>query len=133
MKKVFLMVAMTLFAIMARSAEYQYLVFTNTEGTNTALSVNNLTLKINGSQLEVTNDDGSIAFVLTDLKAMQFSTDGVTLALENVLNADAPVEVLTVTGVSLGSFDNLRKAASSLKQGVYVITDGKNTQKIVLQ
>ncbi len=118
----------------AEEYEYPYLVFTNTEGALTAFQVNDLTMHINGTQLDVTNNEGTVQFTLTDLSAMQFSVDGETLtALENVLNADARVEVYTLEGMSMGTFDGLLKAASSLRQGVYVITDGKNTQKIVIR
>ena len=118
----------------AEEYDYPYLVFTNTEGALTAFQVNDLTMHINGTQLDVTNNEGTVHFTLTDLSAMQFSVDGETLtALENVLNADARVEVYTLEGMSMGTFDGLLKAASSLKQGVYVITDGKNTQKIVIR
>lgn len=118
----------------AEEYEYPYLVFTNTEGALTAFQVNDLTMHINGTQLDVTNNEGTVHFTLTDLSAMQFSVDGETLtALENVLNADARVEVYTLEGMSMGTFDGLLKAASSLRQGVYVITDGKNTQKIVIR
>ena len=118
----------------AEEYEYPYLVFTNTEGALTAFQVNDLTMHINGTQLDVTNNEGTVHFTLTDLSAMQFSVDGETLtALENVLNADARVEVYTLEGISMGTFDGLLKAASSLRQGVYVITDGKNTQKIVIR
>lgn len=118
----------------AEEYEYPYLVFTNTEGALTAFLVNDLTMHINGTQLDVTNNEGTVHFTLTDLSAMQFSVDGETLtALENVLNADARIEVYTLEGISLGTFDGLLKAVSSLRQGVYVITDGKNTQKIVIR
>lgn len=118
----------------AEEYEYPYLVFTNTESALTAFQVNDLTMHINGTQLDVTNNEGTVHFTLTDLSAMQFSVDGETLtALENVLNADARVEVYTLEGMSMGTFDGLLKAASSLRQGVYVITDGKNTQKIVIR
>ena len=118
----------------AEEYEYPYLVFTNTGGALTAFQVNDLTMHINGTQLDVTNNEGTVHFTLTDLSAMQFSVDGETLtALENVLNADARVEVYTLEGLSMGTFDGLLKAASSLRQGVYVITDGKNTQKIVIR
>lgn len=118
----------------AEEYEYPYLVFTNTEGALTAFQVNDITMHINGTQLDVTNNEGTVHFTLTDLSAMQFSVDGETLtALENVLNADARVEVYTLEGMSMGTFDGLLKAASSLRQGVYVITDGKNTQKIVIR
>ena len=59
----------------AEEYDYPYLVFTNTEGALTAFQVNDLTMHINGTQLDVTNNEGTVHFTLTDLSAMQFSVD----------------------------------------------------------
>ena len=121
-------------ARMVQAEEYAYLVFTNTEGTQTALTVTNLTITVNGAQLDVTNDDGTVNFSLTELASMQFRTEGGELAaVENVLDGDAPVRVFSILGTSLGEFENLVQAASSLTHGVYIITDGKRSVKINIQ
>ena len=119
---------------MVQAEEYAYLLFTNTEGTQTALTVTNLTITVNGAQLDVTNDDGTVNFSLTELASMQFRTEGGELAaVENVLDGDAPVRVFSILGTSLGEFENLVQAASSLTHGVYIITDGKRSVKINIQ
>ena len=67
MQKIGMVLAMLVCAIIAQAGEYAYLVFTNTQGTKTALSVTDLTMKVNGTQLDVTNADGTLNLVLTDL------------------------------------------------------------------
>ena len=133
--KNFLVLAVTVVcAGIAQAADYPYLVFTNTAGTTTALTVsNNMKLSVNGSELTVTNSEGTQAFTLTDLAAMQFSTDGNVAAVENVLDGEKSVEVYSVTGVSLGSFSNLHEAAGVLPTGAYVIKQGINTQTVVVK
>lgn len=117
----------------AMAGEYAYLVFTNTSGTTTALTVSNLSATVSGSALIVTNDDGTVNFTLTDLASMQFSmTDSVT-ALENVLDGDRPVQVFSISGTSLGSFDNFVQAAQQLDKGTYVIVQSGKTQKMVVK
>jgi hypothetical protein len=120
--------------MMAQAATYSYLVFTNTSGTTTAFGVSNLTLTVSGSNLQVTNDKGTVNLVLTELAAMQFSTsaDSIT-AIENVLDGDQPVQVFSVSGVSLGTFGSLIEAAQQLSAGAYVISNGKNSQMIVIK
>lgn len=120
-------------ALLLDAADYPYLVFTNTSGTNVVLSVENLTFNVSGSTLQVSNADGTVSFALTELASMQFSVDGSTDGLEDVLNADLPVSVYSLTGVSLGTFDNLQQAVEGLDAGSYVISDGKNAQTIVVQ
>ena len=130
-----MVLAMLVCAIIAQAGEYAYLVFTNTQGTKTALSVTDLTMKVNGTQLDVTNADGTLNLVLTDLAAMQFSVDGESLpqGIDNVLDADAPIDVYTILGVKLGHYNSLLEAAGVLGKGSYVITNGKNAQTIILQ
>ena len=132
MKKVFLLLAVCT-TMMTYANTYQYLVFTNTEGTNTAFSVKNLMLNVEDGTLQVTNADGTISLLLTALKSMQFSEDGTLTALENVLDADAPVQVFSVSGTSLGVYGSLIEAAQTLKAGAYVISNGSVTQTVVIR
>ena len=132
MKKVFLLLAVCL-AMMTHASTYNFLVFTNTEGTKTAFSVNNLTLNVDGSNLQVTNSDGTVNVLLTALKSMQFSEDSIISAVENVLNADAAVQVYSVSGSLLGSYGSLMEAAQTLDAGAYVISNGSVTQTIVVK
>ena len=118
-------------AMMAQAATYNYLVFTSTGGTITAFSVDNLTLKANGSYLQVTNNEGTVNLALTDLASMQFSTDAT--GLEEILEADKPIDVYTTLGAKIGRFNSLVEAAQELTAGAYVISNGKNSQTIVLQ
>lgn len=132
MKKVFLLLAVCL-AMMAHASTYNFLVFTNTEGTKTAFSVKDLMLNVDGSDLQVTNADGTVSILLTALKSMQFSEDSIISAVENVLNADAAVQVYSVSGSLLGSYGSLMEAAQTLDAGAYVISNGSVTQTIVVK
>ena len=133
-KKMFLM-ALLLCAGMVQAGEYAYLVFTNAEGTTTALSATNLTMTVNGTQLDVTNNEGTANFTLTELASMQFSTNAEQAGegIENILNADLPVTVYGINGTSYGTFDNLVQAAQQLGAGAYVISNGKNAQTIIVK
>ena len=131
MRKILVIVTI-LFCGMAMQAEnFAYLVFTNTSGAATVLSAAGLTMNVNGNSLEVTSGTTHTTFTLTELREMQFSND--PTAIDNMLDADQPVQVFTPTGVRIGTFESLLKAAGSLDKGVYVITNGKNSQTIVLQ
>lgn len=133
MKKILVLVVAVVCAGIAQAADYPYLVFTNTAGTTTALTVSNMTLSVNGSELTVTNSEGTQAFTLTDLAAMQFSKDGEVTAIENVIDGEKAVDVYSVTGVGLGSFSNLHEAAGVLRTGAYVIKQGGKSQTVVVR
>lgn len=133
MKKCSLILMAVVCSLMAEAADYPYLVFTNTSGTHTSLSVAAMTLSVNGSELTVTNAAGTQVFTLTDLASMQFSKDGNVTAIEHILNGDAPVEVYSVTGVGLGTFSSMQEAASDLPSGAYVVKQGGESQTVLVR
>ena len=132
-KRVMMLVVVVSLAVCANAGTYKYLEFTSTSGTKTAFNVTNLTLTVSGSYLQVTNEDGTVNLTLVDLESMQFSTTNTTTALENILNADAEIQVSTITGVSLGVYPSLMEACQSLNAGVYVISNGTQSQSSVIQ
>ena len=133
MRQIKMVLVMLVCAVMAQAGEYGYLLFSNTGGTTTALTVNNLSATVSGSALVVSNDEGTVNFSLTELASMQFSTTDSLSALENVLNGDLPVQVFSISGTSLGTYDNLLQAARQLSAGAYVISDGKHAQTIIVR
>ena len=135
MRKILVFAVMVVCAVMAQAADYPYLVFVNQSNDTTALSVTDMTLKVNDNSLTVTNAEGTVNFTLTDLQFMQFMTaDGqMALRLDNILDANEPIDVYSILGVKVGHYDSLLEAAGVLGKGSYVITNGKNSQTIVLQ
>ena len=132
MKNVLLFLALG-FAMLTNASTYQNLVFTNQEGTTTAFAVSNLTLKVNNTDLQVTNNVGTVNFVLKELASMEFSGDKTITSIENVLNADDVVQVYSISGVSLGTYSSMLEAAKSLQTGTYVISNGDVSQTIVVK
>ena len=135
MKKILVLVVAVVCAGIAQAADYPYLVFVNQSNDTTALSVTDMTLKVNDNSLTVTNAEGTVNFTLTDLQFMQFMTaDGqVAQRLDQVLDANEPIDVYSILGVKVGHYNSLLEAAGVLSKGCYVITNGKNSQTIVLQ
>ncbi len=135
MRKIGMMLAWLVCTGMAQAGEYAYLVFVNQNNDTTALSVTDMTLKVNNNSLTVTNAEGTVNFTLTDLQCMQFMTEEGQMAqrLDNILDANEPIEVYSILGVKIGHYNSLPQAAGVLGKGSYVITNGKNSQTIVLQ
>ena len=134
MRKMILMVLLVC-AGMVQAGDYAYLVFVNQQNDTTALSVADMTLRVQDNSLSVTNADGTVSFTLTDLQFMQFMTEDGQMAmrLDNVLDANAPIDVYTILGVKVGHFSSLPEAASVLGKGSYVITNGKNSVKVKIE
>lgn len=128
-----LLLLFVLCATFAQASKYKYLAFTNTSDYTIYFDVTNLKLSVIGEDgLSITTTDYNIRLLLTDLKSMQFSQDGTT-ALKNVLNADAPVQVYSISGASLGTYESMLEAAKSLHAGAYVISNGNQSQTIVIK
>ena len=132
MKKLFFLLALG-FTMMAHADTYNYLIFTNQAGTTTAFKVNNLTLEVNGTDLQVTNDEGTVTLILSELASMQFSVDKTVTGVENILHADAPVQVHSVTGVLMGTYNSMIDAAKYLNTGTYVISNGNQSQTVIIK
>lgn len=132
-KRVMMLLVVVSLAVCANAGTYKYLEFTSTSGTKTTFNVTNLTLTVSGNNLHVTNGDGTVQLTLVDLVSMQFSTTNTATALENILNADGEIQVSTITGVSLGVYSSLQEACQSLNVGVYVISNGTQSQTIVVK
>lgn len=132
-KRVMMLMVLVSLAVCANAETYKYLEFTSTSGTKTVFNVANLTLVVSGNNLQVTNVDGTVNLTLVDLASMQFLLTNTGTALENILNADAEIQVSTITGVSLGVYPSLMEACQSLNAGVYVISNGTQSQSIVIQ
>ena len=120
-------------AIAANAGTYKYLEFTNISGTKTVFNVANLTITVSGNDLQVTNSDGTVDLTLLELASMQFSTTNTPTAVDNILNADAEIHVSTITGASLGIYSSLVEACQSLSAGIYVISNGTQSQSIVVK
>ena len=135
MKKILVLVVAVVCAVMAQAADYSYLVLVNQSNDTTALSLTDMTMKVNDNSLTVTNAEGTVNFTLTDLQFMQFMTeDGqMALRLDNIMDANEPIDVYSILGVKVGHYNSLLEAAGVLSKGSYVITNGKNSQTIVLQ
>ena len=134
--KRFWMIALCVLSFgLAQAGEYAYLIFVNQANDTTALSVTDMTLRVSDNSLTVTNTAGTVNFTLTDLQFMQFMTESGQLAqrLDNVLDANAPIDVYSISGAKVGHYNSLLEAAGVLGKGSYVMTNGKNAQTIVLQ
>ena len=131
MRKLMCVLAIGLSGMMAQAGDFAYLVFTNTNGTVTVMSVDRMTMTVDGEELQVANEAETVRFALTGLASMQFSND--PSAIDNVLDADAPVQVYSISGMSLGEYNSLVEAAKSLGTGAYVVSNGSVTQTIVIR
>lgn len=139
----FLLATMGLTTAHADNYDYPYLTLQQSDGTLQSVSVESLVLTISDGKLLVTNTDGSQTFTLTALSQMHFSATDETGNTDDsgqatsIINAPttltAPVEVYTLSGISLGTFENIPQAQATLQRGIYVVKSGSQTLKIAVK
>ena len=117
----------------ANDYTYNYLVFTSQDGTEKAITVENLKMSFVDGQLVVDNGVESQTYSLTSLSKMFFSENTVDGIVETVINGNEDVDVFTVSGIWMGKFGNVDDAKKSLQRGVYVLKQGKTTSKIAIK
>lgn len=133
MRRFAIALLLTAFISSASAYDYPYLVFQNSDFTETAVSVESLTLIISGSQIIATNNDGSQSFTLSDLNKMEFSTTTTNVTENTTDESDPHVEIYNLTGIHLGGFDNIDSATASLQRGIYIVKGVSETYKIAVR
>lgn len=123
----YLFLLITMIATTAVFADdYPYLTFEAVDGSKTSVSVSSLTLIVKDGKLTA----GDKTFNLSELSKMYFSTTETT-GIENIVSSiDGAVEVFNLRGISMGKYNSISEATSSLKTGVYVIKSKSKTIKV---
>lgn len=132
MKKLITVVAGLFFALSAYADDYQYMEFTNSDGSIHTLAVEGLEMTISKGNLMMTNSQGeALSIPIESLASMQFTnTTSVGIVADN---ADSVISLYTVDGVRVGDFHSLKEASSEVCTGIYIVKDSKGrTFKIAL-
>ena len=128
MKKIIIMAClMALTSITLQAADYQYLVFTLTDGTTQSITAQDLTLTFTGGNLTAQSGTESLTIPLTSLTKMAFSNDGSTTGISTIssdgIQTDADAEVYDLNGRRIPSNTTLRR-------GIYIIKRNGQTTKV---
>lgn len=132
MKKTIILTLLGALTLGAPAADYQYLVFTTTDGTQ-AVAASDLTLTISDGNLVASSGTTTLATIpLASLTAMEFSNDGTTgiEALEGISRGTCSLsnatEVYDLNGRRMASAD-------SLPAGVYIMKIDGRTLKVAVK
>jgi len=135
MKKwILCLMAVVAIQVLAADFTYKYLVVKGSDGMQTSLASEGLKLTFDDGQLLAVNDNGSKTFTLTDLASMHFSETGSTTGIDKQLTADSQeLNVYTLSGMYVGTFDSMSNLKSQLQSGVYVVKQNKKSTKIIVK
>ena len=124
MKKIFILLTVLLATQTAQAEGYTYLTFETTEGAKASVSVENLTLTINGTTLTA----GSQQFTLSNLSKMYFSTSDETATGIEEINSAAIEEATDIYDLQ-----GHKVTKEQMKKGVYIVKTNSRTYKMVVR
>lgn len=128
MKKIRMMMALMLFAMIAR-ADNQYLVFQTQDGTETSVTTENLVITF-GDGMLLTNKE--LSFDVADLNKMFFmKSTGISDVLSD--EADGEVTAFLPSGIECGTFHNVNIARAMLRPGVYILKSKSKSVKVIVR
>ena len=124
MKKLFLLLTVLVTTLTAQAEGYTYLTFETTEGAKASVSVENLTLTINGTTLTA----GSQQFTLSNLSKMYFSTSDETATGIEEINS-ASIEEAT----DIYDLQGHKVSKEQMRKGVYIVKTKSRTYKMLVR
>lgn len=130
MKKViFSLISVLFFAAFLHAESQLHLVFETTNGAKIPFNAKNLTMNVNGADLDVTNDETSAKLTLSELTKMYFSTDISAINSPEITPKSESVEIFSLSGISLGKNISIEEAKKNLSTGVYLFKSESGTTK----
>ncbi|MBP3779928.1 MAG: hypothetical protein J6I38_12355 [Prevotella sp.] len=124
MKKLFLLLTVLVTTLTVQAEGYTYLTFETTDGAKASVSVENLTLTINGTTLTA----GSQQFTLSNLSKMYFSTSDETATGIEEINS-ASIEEAT----DIYDLQGHKVSKEQMRKGVYIVKTNSRTYKMVVR
>lgn len=138
MKRILLVViiAMSTCALCADDYAYPYMIFTNADGSQSAMAVDHLEITFVDGKLVATNGAGQASLTLADLASMQFSTseDGisdeiVTITLSREIQPSTPSVVYDLSGRRA-----YQPKGKVIPRGIYIVRDANGkTSKMAIK
>ncbi len=127
MKKIILMTLFTALSLGSHAADYNYLVFTLSDGSTQSISASDLSITFSDDNLVATSGSSKVTIALTSLTKMEFSNSSTAVeAIEADVALDETTEIYDMNGRRMTN-------GSSLTRGIYIIKSNGKTKKITIK
>lgn len=111
--------------------EYPFLNIEQANGDVTTYESTGVKFTFADGKLIVNQNGSQTSFTLTDLSKMYFST---TSGINSIDQEDEKsYDVISISGVKLGKFQDLSDMQNKLEKGVYIIKKGQQKYKITVK
>jgi len=105
--------------------DYDYLVFTLTDGSAQSITAEGLSLKFNNGNLTAKSGTSTLTLSLTSLKKMEFSKDG-TSGIEAVERSKGDID----SSSEIYDLQGRRVTKEQMRKGIYIVKDKNRTYKV---
>ena len=134
MKKVFMTTMLLTLMTATWAYDYPYLMVETADGEVKILSVESLVLTFGDGKLTAVNAEGTQALVLTDLSKMYFSSPPSGIGTADTTSEERQaVDIYSVNGVKMGTFESVRQAQQELGNGIYIVKSKNKNYKITIK
>lgn len=133
MKKLFLTPLFLLGVATVQADDYPYLTFQTSDGAEVSVESSSLVITFENGKMMATSGGNSINLTLSDLAKMYFSAEATGIESTSTEPLKGAVEAFSLSGISLGKYENIEQARQALPKGIYVVKSQNNTRKIAVQ
>lgn len=129
MKKTIILTLLCALVMGARAADYNYIVFTLTDGTTQTVTANDLNIAFADGNLIASSGSTTLATIsLASLTKMEFTNDGSTgiQTLKADVTLDEATEIYDLNGRRLPN-------NAQLSRGIYIIKSNGRTSKVQIK
>lgn len=132
MKKLLPLAVAVLVSMAAAATLPAYMLFTTTDGTLYSIPAKRLEIRYSEGEMTAAIATETLSLPVDNLVSMEFSDQpsGVESA---IMAPGGKISVISVGGVSLGTFDSIQEAVNALGAGIYIIeTEKGETHKLIV-
>lgn len=128
MKKIIVLTLLTALTLGVKATDYNYLVFTLSNGNKASITASNLSISFSNGNLIAKSGSETVTIALTDLTKMEFSNDNTTgiEAIETAVTLDEATEIYDMNGRRIPS-------GTQLSRGIYIIKSNGKTSKVQIK
>lgn len=114
-----------------RAGEYSRLTFTLVDNTELSVASENLSINYSNGELYLTSNTVDQVIPVENIRSMKFTN--LTSDIDNLAEEKAIGEkdFFTISGSKVGTFGSIDEAREKLPSGIYLISDGSNTLKVI--
>lgn len=114
-------------SLAASAYDFGFLTFTDKDGNAVSIPTETLEICYSDGMLTARSGETTLTLPTTSLAKMAFTEEGVTNAADIVAaEASGPIQVFSLEGISLGTFNSMTDVTAALAKGNYImIINGK--------